>query len=135
MPAIVITPANVLPPASAQLSNGIAGETVAAGEVLYLKPADNRWWKADCLTLEKAGGVDGLSLKWCMGGAVAGQPVPLLNPGQAITVGNVLTKGLPYVLSNTAGGGKIDVVGSLASTNFLVVMGWAVLRRSSILIR
>ena len=124
MAVVSITAANVFPQSpSIGISTGICGESVAQGDVLYLKPADSLWWKADNSTLEKAGGIDSSSLKWCLSAGVAGQPVSLLAPGNFITLGAVLTKGIPYILSGT--GGKIDLVSTLASGNFLVVMGYA----------
>jgi hypothetical protein len=125
MADITITPASVLPPASGKFTDGVVGETVTAGMLLYLKDADSLWYKADCLTLEKAGGTDINKLKWAMAGATAGQPCPLLTVGQEITLGAVLSQGRVYALSATATSGKMCPIADLVNTNILVVLGYA----------
>lgn len=67
---------------------GTAGETVAAGQVLYLKAADGRWWKA---LATASATVDTLQLGIAQGAGTA---------GSAIT-GGVLRRGLD---TNQAGG-------------------------------
>ena len=42
MADLTITAANVVPGAGARITNGTAGATVTAGQVVYLDPADNR---------------------------------------------------------------------------------------------
>lgn len=82
--------------------SGIAGETLAAGNLVYLKAADGRWWKCDADT---ASTVENVNLGIAQGAGTA---------GGAIT-GGVLTQGLDanqsgltastkYYASNTAGG-------------------------------
>ena len=124
MADITITPANVLPPSGGKFTDGIVGETVTAGMLLYLK-SDNLWYKADCLTLEKAGGTDVNKLKWAMAGGTIGQPVPMLTVGQEITLGAVLDQGRVYALSATATSGKMCPIGDLVNTNILVILGYA----------
>lgn len=67
---------------------GTAGETVSAGQVLYLKAADGRWWKANAST---AATVNSIQLGIAKGAGTA---------GNAIT-GGVLRRGLD---SNQSGG-------------------------------
>lgn len=94
--------------------SAIAGETVAAGNLLYLKEADAKWWKADADTLAT---VKNAQLGIAQGSGTA---------GNAITNG-VLVKGVDsnqtglsthtlYYASNTAGG-----ISSSAGTNTKVV--------------
>ncbi len=81
---------------------GIAGETLAAGNLVYLKVADARWWKCDA---DDASTIDNVMLGIAQGSGTA---------GNAITSG-VLIKGVDsnqsalsaftvYYASNTAGG-------------------------------
>jgi len=125
MADLSITAANVLPPADARESIGIAGETVTAGMVLYYKVSDGYWYKADALTAEKAGSALYGYLKMAMSGATAGQPVVLAEPGQTITMGAVFSVGRLYVLSATATSGKIAPIADLVNTNYLVPLGYA----------
>ncbi len=84
------------------VSAGTAGETIAAGNLIYLKVSDGRWWKCDADT---AATVDNIILGIAQGAGTA---------GIAITNG-VLTYGVDanqtglsslatYYASNTAGG-------------------------------
>lgn len=81
---------------------GTAGETVAAGNLLYLKAADGYWWKTDADT---AATVDNVILSIAQGAGTAGNSIS----------GGVLLKGLDtnqsgmtigaiQYASNTAGG-------------------------------
>lgn len=124
MADVVVTSSAVRPPASARLSNGTAGEAVSAGDFLYYK-SDLLWWKADCLSLEKSGGMDPNLLKIAMCSAVAGQSISLLNPNQIMTMNAGLTKGI-YVISKTAEGGKIMPPSDLVATNILAEAGYAI---------
>lgn len=84
------------------VGEGTAGETIASGQLVYLKASDGRWWLADADT---AATVENINLGIAQGAGTA---------GNAITNG-VLTYGLDatqtgltansiYYASNTAGG-------------------------------
>ena len=104
MAIVTVTAANVIPPADAKINNGTAGETLTAGMLAYLKTSgDRRWYKADCLTLEKSGGIDVNNLKFVLNDARVNQPVSLLAPGQDITIGGGLLQGRSYSVSPTGG--------------------------------
>lgn len=123
MATITITKGNVIPSSVGTRNSGIAGEALEAGQVLYLKASDNRWYKADCTTLEKSGNNSSQNLRIALADAGTAQPIVFAEPGSLITVGSVLTKGLWYVLSATAG--KIADHGDLTTGQFSVNMGYA----------
>jgi len=100
MADITFTAASVIPSAAAAFSydNPVAGETLVAGDFVYLKAADGRYWKtdADASATSKCAGM-------AAGGAAAGQQFRLIISDDACAVGTVLTQGYPYTLSATAG--------------------------------
>lgn len=84
------------------LCEGTAGETLAAGNLVYLKSADGRWWKADADT---AATVDNVILGIAQGAGTAGNAIT----GGALLWGvdsnqSGLTIGAIQYASNTAGG-------------------------------
>lgn len=102
---------------------GIAGETLVAGNLIYLKTADNRWWKCDADT---ASTVDNVLLGIAKGAGTAG-----VNITDGILLQGVddnqtgLSAGATQYASNTAGAisstpGTIEVtVGVAKSTTEL----------------
>lgn len=99
MADLSITVANVVPGSGARIVNGTSGGTLTAGKTVYLDSADNTYKLADCDGTAEAKNVVGIALN----GASAGQPVDVLLEGD-LTVGSILTGGIPYFLSPTAGG-------------------------------
>lgn len=100
MADLSITAAQVL-----RVSGGVktllAGEAITAGQVVYLKAADGKFWLAD------ANGTGTTTVKGiALNSAAAGQPVTAILTGGVVTLGAVAapTKGVLYVLSNTPGG-------------------------------
>jgi hypothetical protein len=100
MTDISITAANVLPGAGASLETGTAGEALTAGQAVYKKAADKKWYKADCNSATAA--VRVASAIVCTGSA-AGQPV-VVQKGGPITIGGTVANGIVYYLSGTPGG-------------------------------
>lgn len=97
---VSITAGNVVPVAGYQFVDGIAGETITAGQTLYLKESDSRYWKADSDSATSAVRVlVGIALN----GASAGQPLRVQTAG-SITIGGTVAVGTVYILSDTAGG-------------------------------
>lgn len=100
MADLSITATAVIAGSNATTDFGTLGETVAAGQVVYKAAATGLWMKADAnsataeVRLPK-----GIALN---GGAVS-QPVKVLTAG-ALTINAVLTAGIVYYLSGTAGG-------------------------------
>lgn len=119
MADLSVTPANVVTystdPAAVTLT-GTAGETITAGQSLYMS-ATNLLMKADDTTAAKAACV-GVALN---GGAI-NQPIQYVtgggyNPGAAVSVG------LAYGVSDTAGG--IALISERGSADFQTILGIA----------
>lgn len=123
MADLSITAANVVQYASARVNTSyLIGETITAGQVVYLKAADSRWWKSQCdgTAAESGSGVlRGIALN----GGAAGQPAAVQEAGD-IVIGATVTVGLEYYLSSTAGG--ICPIADLSSTNYLHIVGYGV---------
>lgn len=103
---------------------GTAGETLAAGNLVYLKIADGRWWKCDADT---AATVENIILGIAQGAGTAGNAVTsgvLLFGLDSNQTG--LTANTKYYASNTAGGlsssaGTVEVsIGFTLSTTTIV---------------
>jgi hypothetical protein len=118
MADLVITAANVLKGSGASLGSGIAGETITAGQALYLKAADSRLWKAQCDGTTEEAAVVGIALH----GATAGQPLSYQASG-TMNIGGTTVKTTVYVLSATAGG--VAPLADLIATNKIVHLGYA----------
>jgi hypothetical protein len=97
---LTVTAASVLPGSSAQTATGVAGEALTAGQAVYRKVADGKWYKADC---NSATAEVRLASAIALTGSAAGQSVVVQTGGQ-ITIGATLTAGVVYYLSGTAGG-------------------------------
>lgn len=83
---------------------GTAGETVAFGDLVYLKAADARWWKAKADASATSAGVD-VCLVTTPAGATAGNPVGLLDIGYIQNSGwSWTTVGAPLYASAATGG-------------------------------
>lgn len=95
-----VTAASVVPGSGALLSTGTAGEALTAGQAVYQKASDSKWYKADCNSataeVRKATAI-------AVVGAAAGQPAVVQRGGQ-ITIGATVAAGTVYYLSGTAGG-------------------------------
>jgi hypothetical protein len=120
MADLAVTAANVVPASGYVPYDGIAGETITAGQVCYIDDTDsNKVKKADNnAALANAAVVRGIAVN----GASAGQPVRLCMGGN-INPGGVLTVGVIYVLSATPGG--IAPAADLASGMRVSVLGVA----------
>lgn len=97
----------------------IAGEAVARGAPCYLKASDNKAYNGQCDgTAEEAE-----TLYIALNDAAADQPVTLMSGG-LLDMGAILTVGVIYVLSATAG--KICPAADLVTGNRLTIIGAAV---------
>jgi hypothetical protein len=94
--------------------SGTAGETLVAGNLVYLKASDARWWKCDADT---AATVDNINLGIAQGAGTAGAAITsgVLVYGRD-TNNTGLTAGSTYYASNTAG-----AIGSSAGTTEVTV--------------
>lgn len=99
MADITVTAANVLKSTNAQTGSGIAGETITAGQCLYIKSTDSKLYKAQCDGTAEEAGIVGIALH----GASAGQPLVYQNFGK-ITIGGTVAVGEVYGVSSAAGG-------------------------------
>ena len=117
MPDLVLVPTAVVPGDNAQYSNGIAGVTIAAGDVCYLDGATQKYFLADSSDAAKSRvrGIAGHS-------ASVGQPVRMQTGGVLNLGSALLTVAEMYVLSPT-NPGKIAPISDMASGDFLTIVG------------
>ena len=112
---ITQTAANVASGAGATPAHGTAGETIVAGDVLYLKAADSELYKAINTSAAAAAAV-GIALD----GGGNGQPITYQGAG-VINPGGTVAAGVTYCVSGTAG--KIALDSDITSTMFKTVLG------------
>lgn len=119
MADLVITAANVVPGANAQIRNGTSGAALTAGKVAYQAAADRKWKLADnnsaTAEVRLAAGI-------VLNGASDGQPVAVQVAGD-VTIGATLTPGAAYFLSDTPGG--IGPAADLATGEYVCLVGFA----------
>jgi hypothetical protein len=119
MTDIVITPASVIAGADASIDFGVAGQTITAGQVVYLETATNMLKLADNnnadIEVRTARGI-------ALNGAAAGQPIAVCRSGQ-VTIGGTLLPNVAYYLSDTPGG--ICEVADLAGGEYPTLLGMA----------
>lgn len=100
MADLSITAANVATQSDTVKEYGVAGEALTAGQAVYKKAADGKWYKADCNSataeVRVAGGV-------CLTGSASGQPCAVATGG-TLGIGATVAVGVVYYLSGTAGG-------------------------------
>lgn len=118
MADISITAANVVS-AGAAVAYGTAGATITAGQMVYLDPTDNRYKLADN---DSATAAVRLPAGMALNGASSGQPLAIA-PSGPVTIGAVLTAGVAYYLSSTAGG--ICPVADLGVGDYPTIIGIA----------
>lgn len=96
-----------------------AGETLAAGNLVYFKPSDQRWYLADTDVLAS---VVATKLGFAQGTATAGNSVNILIAGLQKGLSG-LTAGSRYYVSATAGGIETNDSTTISARNRFV--GWA----------
>ena len=117
MADITVTATSVVP-ISASIQSGIAGETITAGQSLYIKAADGKLWKAQCDGTAEEATCVGVA----MNGAAVNQPVAYVADG-SVNIGGTTSKATTYVVSATAGG--IAPQADLVATNRISYVGYA----------
>jgi predicted transcriptional regulator len=95
----------------------VAGETITAGQAVYLKAADGRAWLSQCDGNTEEDDFYGIALN----GAAAGQPVVIQTGGQ-ITIGGTVAIGTVYAVAAAAGG--IAPLTDIVSTNKVSLIGY-----------
>lgn len=123
MADLTITAANVLKTAvagyTASEETVVAGATITAGQTVYLDSTDSNKAKlADANASQATAQTYGIALH----AALSGQPLRILRGGP-LSLGTILTRGLIYVQSATAGG--IAPSADLASGHYSTILGWA----------
>jgi hypothetical protein len=119
MAAISITSTAVVAGSNATRDSGIAGETITAGQPVYLAAATNRWMLADTNSATAEARIaKGIALN----GAAVNQPVAVIKDGD-LTVNAVLTKGVGYYLGGTPG--AIVPVADLTTGDYTCFLGIA----------
>lgn len=98
----------------------VFGEAVTAGQAVYLKSSDGKWWLAQCDGTAEEAGSGGVGV--ALNGGAANQPAAV-QTGGLITIGGTVAATLVYVVSATAGG--ICPIADLVSTNKLTILGYA----------
>lgn len=117
---LVITAANVLAAASAEVENGEGGATITAGKVVYRDIADQEYKLADSDDAAEAIRTPrGIALN----GASDGQPLRIIKSGD-VTIGATMTAGLTYYLSDAAGG--ICPYADLTTGDYPCIIGIAI---------
>jgi len=115
MADLIVTPANVLAQAGSTKSEGIAGESITAGETIYKASATGKIMKADAS--DEAGSK---ALGVALNNAALDQPVDFVTAGK-LTAGAAVDVGTVYAVSATAGG--ICPVGDLVAKDYVTILG------------
>lgn len=120
MADLSITATAVVAASDAQIDYGsVLGETVTAGQALYKDSTTGKWMKADA----NAGSAEARqATHMALNGGAVNQPCAALKRGD-VTLNAVLTAGLAYYLSDTAGG--ICPVADIGSGEYVVLLGLA----------
>ncbi|MDB5620512.1 hypothetical protein [Tardiphaga sp.] len=100
---LTITATNVLAGGNATTETGKAGVAITAGQVVYKEAATGTFKLADC---DSATAEVKVPYGIALNGAGVGQPVVVATGGD-VTLGAVLTAGLPVYLSETPGGMRL----------------------------
>ena len=107
--------ADVMAASAATTADGVAGEAITAGQVLY--NSASKAMKADDTTAAKAAAA-GIALN----NAALDQPIKYITRG-GIDLGCLLVVGTVYGVSDTAGG--ICPIADLGSADFVTILGIA----------
>lgn len=117
MADLTITTAQVLPDTLGSIEDGIAGEAIDAGESIYKKSDDGKWYLTDADALATAA-----TPAVAVNSAAAGQKVSAQKSGSpTIGAGAAPAVGQLYVASTTAGG--IAPYADLASGDYVAIIG------------
>lgn len=104
---------------SGQAVQCVIGETVTAGQAIYIKSSDGRAWKAQADGTAAEANAVGIMLN----GGAAGQYGNYAANGATINIGATTAKNVMYHVHTTAG--SIGVAGDLSSGHYVTRMGYA----------
>lgn len=120
MTDISVTAASVVRGSNAITEDGIAGETITAGQMVYRDSSTGKYMKADAdAATAAARNPRGIALN----GASDGQPLQIQTKGD-VTLNAVLTAGTSYYLSGATAGG-IAPLADVGSGEYYVLIGLA----------
>lgn len=126
MADITITAASVLASSSANITDGTAGATITAGQVLYRDSTSGTMKLADSDASAATAAPVGIALH----GASSGQPIKYVTADPAFTFGGTVAAGDTIWLSDTAGGmtllGPHTTSAELETGDVITVLGVAV---------
>jgi hypothetical protein len=132
MATITLTAANIRVGTSGTSSVGVAGETITAGDLLYLKAGDGKLWKSVNTTEAEADYV-GVALT----NSVLDVNVAYLNAVNGVTYLDhstaAWTQGKTYVVGDTAG--TMMDAGDIGASDYVTVAGVAASTTSLLLFR
>lgn len=123
MADISVTASAVVAGAGAQTKTGIAGATIAAGDIVYLDSATTGKWQladSDAAAAEARGQTSNIGI--ALNSAALNQPIVVQTSGP-VTLGAVLTAGVAYYLSDTPA--KLCPVADITGGDYYTLMGLA----------
>jgi len=118
MADLTITNTALLKSSAGQTQSGTCGEAIACGDVIYIKAADSKYYKAQSDGTAEEATVAGIALNTTH---AANQPVTFANFDAAFGIGATVAAGTFYYLSATAG--KICPFADLVATNRVSQIG------------
>lgn len=128
MSDLAITAANVVKGSGATVNKDAnAGESITAGQAVYKKASDGKWWKAQTDDTSAQADAQGIALH----AAAADQPLAV-QTGGSIAIGATVAAGVFYYVSNTAGG--ICPVADIGSADYVTQIGYG-LTTSTIMVQ
>lgn len=101
MADLSITASAVLANSGARTENGVAGEAITAGRLVYRDATSGQYFLSDS---NAAAAASRVVRAMALNGGSTGQPLTVARPGAEITMNAVLTAGVTYYLSDTPGG-------------------------------
>lgn len=124
MSDVSITKANVKPSVASGVTTSrplpsVLGEAVTAGQPVYLKSSDGKYY----LALSAGTVAQAAAVGIAAADGSAGQSVPIYSNGTRFAGGASFTVGIPYFVSNNPGG--IAPFADLGSGDFVTMLGYS----------
>lgn len=110
--------------ADVRQDGGVAGEALAAGDIVYKKASDSKMYKAEADDVVASAAVIGI----CINSALAAnQPISYITSGVVtVQAGLFTTPGAAAVLVLSDTAGQMMDVADLVNTQFLTIVGWTI---------